>query len=588
MANTKSLMIVLGLDTSGYTKGLAAARRQLKEFSQEMVIIGGAITAALGLSVKAALEDSVAVAGLSNSLKNVGVSYDTVRNSLDKLVQAQTSSTNYTDNEQMKAMEQLVLITGSYDKAVSLLPTVLDLAAAKQIDLTTSATYLGRIMNGNTAGLTRMMPWLIGVTDANEALSITMDKVKGAAVAVANPFTVLKNTTEQLSATIGEILLPALKEIIKTITPVINGIRDWMKENPQAAKTIIDMTAAIGLLFLALGTLGLIIPKIALGAKALGLAFGASTGPIGLILTGISLLIAGGIALYENWDMVSHYLLNYWDHLIIGFAELVKVMEFYNKSAVDWAQGVENQANARINARDTEHAVAASINDTTGAINNNTLALSASSDATQKCLDKVNALNMAYADQQSIAGQLGLTVDDVIQYMQANGYSIDAVAAAMQGLGDNAKYTTEWLKLTGISALDVYNSFTTMKKGIDEASAALAKYYQQIANNKDNQNLDVPQVWYSSEGVGYGVSAQGGATGNVTVPAFASGALIRTPQLMTSMATGQPSGVIGESGVERLSPESEGMAEFNLYLDGDYLGRAMGKRVNSRKQMGGS
>ncbi len=232
-------------------------KQSLQDFSKVAAVTGAAITAAMGVAVYAAEEDREAWARLSQTVDNSGTKFDDVRGKVNSLTDSQSRNTSFGIKMQLDALNQLVLVTGSVDKAMTLLPTALDLAAAKEIDVSTAAVYLGRIMDGNTAGLTRMMPWLIGVTDAHLALQITMDKVRGAAEATANPFTIMKNSFGELASRIGTLLLPTITELIGKLVNVIDHVMAWIDLHPTLASGLTIAATAFGLLATAIGLVGL-------------------------------------------------------------------------------------------------------------------------------------------------------------------------------------------------------------------------------------------------------------------------------------------------------------------------------------------
>ena len=106
---------------------------------------GASIVGSLTMAVKAAADEETGVQRLRTALNNVGVSYDNVKVSLEGVIAATQKKTGISDNEQRAALAQLVATTGDYDKALSLLPTALDLAAGKGMDYTSAAEVVGRV-----------------------------------------------------------------------------------------------------------------------------------------------------------------------------------------------------------------------------------------------------------------------------------------------------------------------------------------------------------------------------------------------------------------------------------------------------------
>ena len=110
---------------------------------------------------------------------------------------------------------------------------------------------------------------------------------------------------EQISETVGQIgtnLLPVLEPLVQKFSEVATKVSEWVSNNPQLTQTILVVVGAIGA-FLAI--LGPII--IGIGALTVAAAgFSAATLPVTAAIIGvvaaIAVLIAIGVALWQNWD----------------------------------------------------------------------------------------------------------------------------------------------------------------------------------------------------------------------------------------------------------------------------------------------
>jgi membrane protein implicated in regulation of membrane protease activity len=289
------LFVTLGLDDKEFGKTLDKVQKDLSKAGKMMAGIGVAITAALGLSVKAAEEDRQSQARLAAVLDNVGVAYDNVSESLNANMDATMKKTGMSDDAQRDALAELILVTGDYNRALSLLPTALDLAAAKQIDVSTAAQLLGKVAEGNFGTLARYGIVLKDGATAAEALAAIQEKVKGSAEKMASPFEVLKNTFSELQEKIGAQLLPVLKKMVDAITPVIDKIGKWIEDNPKLAGTLIKVAAAIGAVFAVVGPLLMILPAIAAG-------FTLMLGPVGWVILAVAGLTAAVVLLASKWS----------------------------------------------------------------------------------------------------------------------------------------------------------------------------------------------------------------------------------------------------------------------------------------------
>ena len=117
--------------------------------------IGGAIPGIAAMSVKSSLDQQVGIRQLDQALKNVGSSYETQKQQIESLVAAQQNKTNFGDEEQRKALQELVLVSGSYDDAMAAMIPTMDLAAGKEMDLGAAATLVARAISGEETALGR-------------------------------------------------------------------------------------------------------------------------------------------------------------------------------------------------------------------------------------------------------------------------------------------------------------------------------------------------------------------------------------------------------------------------------------------------
>lgn len=309
MANEiAKLFVTLGLDDKDFQKSLKSVQKNLSEAGKIMTGLGVGITAAFGLSVKAAEEERINIARLDSMLQNVGVSYDAVSESLEKNIAAMQRKTGVADDQQRDVLGELVFATGDYQKALELLPTALDLMAAKQMDAKTAGELLGKVAQGQFGTLSRYGIVLKEDATAADALAAIQEKVAGSAEKMASPFAILKASLGDLAEQVGAQLLPVLKKIIDGIMPIVESIGKWMADNPELSRTLIIVAAAVGGVMAVLGPLLLALPMIAAG-------FTIMLGPVGLVIAAIVALAAVGTLLLLNWEKVKKAFVDIWDSI---------------------------------------------------------------------------------------------------------------------------------------------------------------------------------------------------------------------------------------------------------------------------------
>ena len=134
----------------------------------------------------------------------------------------------------------------------------------------------------------------------------------------------LNATMSNLASTIWSILLPALKDLIDLVEPMIQWIIDWANANPWLAKTIVIIAWGLTWLLIAFTAVSAIIPLVSWWFSLLSTTFVwlwkallfLTTSPLWLVITGIWLLVAAWIALYKNWDTVKKKLEEFWNYIV--------------------------------------------------------------------------------------------------------------------------------------------------------------------------------------------------------------------------------------------------------------------------------
>jgi TP901 family phage tail tape measure protein len=200
----------------------------------------------------------------------------------------------------------------------------------------------------------RMFEKLINQTDVlKKSLDFALSKstlgsmtreFKNVSETTANKIILMRNALDRLAINLGDVLLPKIKDMIVTLSPMIDTITKWAEQNKGLIMTMAKLVA-VGTLFLA----GLILVKLALtplivAAKmytaimsiwtgVLWLAEKAQTrlniamslNVIGLIIIGIVALIAAVVALIYYWEEITGWVGELWDK-ITGFISSLNIL----------------------------------------------------------------------------------------------------------------------------------------------------------------------------------------------------------------------------------------------------------------------
>jgi phage-related minor tail protein len=283
-------------------------RATFQKMGAAMTGVGAAVTGALGLAAKAAVDEEANISHLAAALESIGVSYADVGEDLEKYIAAQQTATAFADDQQRDALAALIPMVGDYEKAIELMGVTMDLARWKQIDLSTAADIVGKVAAGNLGTLSRYgIVMEQGATSA-EALAKMQELAAGQAEAygqtTAGQFGAMEASLGDLQERIGAALIPVLVRFLEAVTPIIEQVMAWIDENPELTNTIVLVTGAIGGLLTVLGPVLMALPGIVAAAPAVGAALAALTGPVGLVVAAIIGLIAAGVAIWKNWDAI--------------------------------------------------------------------------------------------------------------------------------------------------------------------------------------------------------------------------------------------------------------------------------------------
>lgn len=157
-------------------------------------------------------------------------------------------------------------------------------------------------------GLDTVNSALAATTDTAGSMQKEFEAISGT---TANKIELFKNNIDGMAASIGEAFIPALNDILQTLTPVVTAIGVWTAANPELLKQIIVMTglflsSIVGLKLFADGVMAVksTIEGLKLGFAAAKAGLAVLSGGFALPLLAIAALIAAGVLLYQNWDYV--------------------------------------------------------------------------------------------------------------------------------------------------------------------------------------------------------------------------------------------------------------------------------------------
>jgi hypothetical protein len=335
--------------------------KDVTEMSRGLAVAGGVAFGAIAFGVtkmvEASQESAKVQAQLGSVLKSTGGIAGITASKAIELSQALQKQTTYGDEAILSAENMLLTFTNIKDNIFpDATKIVLDMSTALGQDLQSSAMQVGKALQDPIMGVTALrrvgvnfsesqvevIKALVETGKTAEAQAMIMKELNaefgGSASAqtetYAGKLKMLNERIGDIYESIGNSLLPILNELLNKINPIITKIGEWIEKNPELNKNIIIIAGAIAGLVTVIGILGLAIPPIIIGFNGIIVACSAlgtalvflATNPIGIVIVAIGLLIAGGVLLYQNWDIVKSKLIEIWDKIVSVFKISINII----------------------------------------------------------------------------------------------------------------------------------------------------------------------------------------------------------------------------------------------------------------------
>ena len=354
-----SASMTAAINPAATTAGLSAGTTVAKNMGQKISAVGkkfvaaGAIATAISVPIIKGIKDSLsayevqatAETKLTEIYKTRMGASDAAAKKTIELAGALQKQGIIGDEVAISGAQQLATFAKYPSTINTLLPAMNNLLAqqkgvnATEQDAVNIGNLMGKVMQGQTGALKRVG---ISFTEAQEQiLKYGTEEEKAAVLAevitsnVGNMNQTLADTPagkmKQLSNSMGDI-----KESIgSALAPVIADLSVWVSEklvpafekaisifkaNPVFAKIAV---AIAGILAVG-GPLLMFLGSIMMVAPAIGAAFTALMGPIGIIIAAVAAVIAIGIALYKNWDKVKAKTTAAWKAIKSAVSEAVE------------------------------------------------------------------------------------------------------------------------------------------------------------------------------------------------------------------------------------------------------------------------
>jgi len=345
MSIANELNLSIGAEIDGLQKGLDQAGKELTKFEKkvqglskiggQMQKIGGAMT--IGISAPLIAIGTLATKAFAE-LEGVKTAFERLNDAtlLDDLRKATKGTVS--DFVLMKSAVR----AENFEIPVKKLGTLLEFARRRAKDTGESVDYLvnslvdgiGRkstmILDNLGISATALSKELKGVGVASLSVGEVSEAVERIAkrsldgmgkdvLTLTEQWLQVKTTIANSMTEIGAIIAPMLKPVIELVKSLADKFKNL---SPEAKKLIVifgGIAIAIGPVVAILGTVLVLLPSIIAGVGALGTAFTALMGPIGLVIAGIGAII---YAVVKNWDSIKPYIIGTINYFI----------ELYNES----------------------------------------------------------------------------------------------------------------------------------------------------------------------------------------------------------------------------------------------------------------
>ena len=270
MARKAQITIYTALKDQGFKKaekGLKNLRFQAHGLNSSLAKLGAGVGVAqfARKSLEAAIKMESANAKLSVSLTNIGQASAMGGVSIKKTSEAM-ANLGFTGESTASALANLVTITGSLDKAQSLMGLSADAARFLHTDLADAATKLGKAYAGGAKGLLvfgiKLDKTLKPAQAFEKAMGMLNAKISGQAAAYAGTYAgkleILKAKFEEVQIQVGEKLLPVLVKLgdfmINTGIPALESFFGFIANHQSVAIEFAAAITGVALAFKSLAT----------------------------------------------------------------------------------------------------------------------------------------------------------------------------------------------------------------------------------------------------------------------------------------------------------------------------------------------
>jgi len=587
MADGK-LLVVIGAEIDDFIKDTEKAFKSLKkqakiaeDFGKDMTKYVTVPSLLAGAAfVKMAADEEASAARLKTSLTNVGISFDKAGGPIMSYVSALERASGFDDSSIQDAFSNLTTMTGDAKLSLVAMSAATDLARAKQMDLGTASTLVGKALNGNTDMLKRYGIEVREGATQTEVLQTLMAKFGGSSSeymkTAAGQMANLKNQAANAAEAWGNVLMPAAMKLVGVLTSMADkaqGLANWFNHLSPNAKAF---AGAIALVLVGIG------PLIVLIAKAVGIfttlrpLLASVSGQMALLGVQIAFLAVIALVVVANWEKVKSMLSAIFYGIVSAYLWLVE--SFVKGLALlsnmipvvgSLYQALANKVGALSEEMGLKFSEAAGQMEQGGAWMGNTVEMVGG--AMNSLMERVGATGTSFSDlavrQKAALDGMGANTDQ----------GLAKQSAAWKAWADGLKVTVQQL------ASGIYSAMAGAVQGITDVLTSGSGDWRGVLLNFLKASLAATTAWAiakmtifenMSKALAAAISGPWGwliiggliaatiAVGSSTIPAMADGGVVNGPT----------TALIGEAGPEAVIPLSSPRAKSMISGDGGGMG----------------
>lgn len=326
--------------------------------SDQIAALAGSITA---------VEPEVAATGIKNMMLALTKGESATKSQREAFEKLGLSATKVAKTMQKDSMGTLFQVI----EAIKKLPKEAQVAMTNSIFGAEALPVISQFIENTDSLKTNLQ----AVGDSAKYAGSMNKEYEARAATLSNTLAILKNKITNTKAAIGEAFTPYIADFADKFAPIMDNINQWVKANPELIATIAAVTAGVLALIAGLGGLALVFTAVTggLGAiisigsmvgamfagitsaiSAVGMVGGtlAALGfPVAAVVAGIAAIVAGGVLLYQNWDLVKSKATELWQNLPKMITQAWQVMQSTWSAAGAWFGGIWDSVKAAISAK---------------------------------------------------------------------------------------------------------------------------------------------------------------------------------------------------------------------------------------------